>query len=119
MDSRAPVAAAITFSTFVFAWIFRYEVGPRGLEHINRFIGNDSRPAVDKPGAGRSMISASTALRGVEPTSRDRTLRTSSRTTRRQYKNPVRIVGFNVAERCAHDVSKDVAEESSGAAICS
>jgi hypothetical protein len=28
-----------------------------------------------------------------------------------QYKNPVRIVGFNVAERWARDVSEDVAEE--------
>jgi hypothetical protein len=28
-----------------------------------------------------------------------------------QYKNPVRIVGFNVAERWARDVSEDVTEE--------
>jgi hypothetical protein len=28
-----------------------------------------------------------------------------------QYPNPVRVVGFNVAERWARDVSEDVAEE--------
>ena len=36
-----------------------------------------------------------------------------------QYRNPVRVVGFNVVERWARDVSEDIVEEISCAAICS
>jgi hypothetical protein len=36
-----------------------------------------------------------------------------------QYKNPVRVVGFNTAEKWSEDVSGDVAQELRAVAICS